>query len=128
MINFTEALKVIEENSGIHFLKVEEMYAESELYIKPEHLNMFQIVGGGCLYNLADITAGVAYNSQKEKGVTATGTMDFLRAAKDTEKIICKATLVKKGSKLCFATTEVEDDKGRLVARGSFVFCNVEQK
>jgi acyl-CoA thioesterase len=128
MINFTEVLEKIKQNSGIHFLKIEEMYAESELYIKPEHLNMFNMVGGGCLYDLADITAGVAFNSQKEKGVTANGSMDYLRAAKNTKKIICKASIMKRGSKLGFVTTEIEDDKGRLIAKGNFIFCNIDDQ
>lgn len=128
MINFTEVLERVKQNFGIHFLKIEEMYAESELYIKTEHLNMFHMVGGGCLYNLADITAGIAFNSQQEKGVTANGTMDYLRAAKNTEKIICKANIVKKGAKLGFVSTEISDDKGRLIAKGNFTFCNIDNQ
>lgn len=128
MININQVIEDIKENTGINFLKVEEMYAESELDIKPEHLNMFQMVGGGCLYNLADVTAGVAFNSQKEKGVTANGSMDYLRAAKDTKKIICKATIIKKGATLGFVSTEIEDDKGRLLAKGNFIFCNIDNQ
>lgn len=126
MIDIKEAIENIRLHTGIHFLKIEKMYAESELFIKQEHLNMFQMVGGGYLYNLADITAGVAYNSQVEKGVTANGTMDYLRAAKDTNKLICKATIIKKGAKLGFVQTEIEDDKGKLVAKGNFIFCKID--
>lgn len=127
MIDINEAVENIKTYTGIHFLKIEKMYTESELFIKQEHLNMFQMVGGGCLYNLADITAGVAFNSQKEKGVTANGTMDYLRAAKDTEKLICKATIIKKGAKLGFVQTEIEDDKGKLIAKGNFIFCKIDE-
>lgn len=127
MIDINEAVKNIKTYTGIHFLKIEKMYAESELIIKPEHLNMFQMVGGGCLYNLADITAGVAYNSQIEKGVTANGTMDYLRAAKDTKKLVCKATIIKKGAKLGFVQADIEDDKGKLIAKGNFIFCKIDE-
>lgn len=127
MIDINEAVKNIKTYTGIHFLKIEKMYAESELIIKQEHLNMFQMVGGGCLYNLADITAGVAYNSQIEKGVTANGTMDYLRAAKDTKKLVCKATIIKKGAKLGFVQADIEDDKGKLIAKGNFIFCKIDE-
>ncbi len=127
MIDIKEAVENIKAHTGIHFLKIEKMYAESELLIKQEHLNMFQMVGGGCLYNLADITAGVAFNSQIEKGVTANGTMDYLRAAKDTKKLICKATIIKKGAKLGFVETVIEDDNGKQIAKGNFIFCKIEE-
>lgn len=113
---------------GIDFVRIETESVESELWVQPEHLNFMGIVYGGYLFNLADLTAGIAFISDGAVGTTVSGNMKYLRAAKDTKKIVCNAVIMKRGSKLDFIYVEIKGEDGKMIATGDFIFCREKTK
>ena len=95
---------------------------EGELQVRSTSLNPHGIVHGGCLYTLADTVAGSAAIAQSGKRcVTVNGTLEFLRPAVGS-LIRCVATPKKLGRTLAVMQVELTDDKGKLVATGTFTF------
>ncbi len=109
-------------NSNVRIVRAEAGYAEGELHIGPENLNMQGIVHGGCLATLADTVAGVGVIASGYAAVTANYGLNFLRPA--TGDIIrCIATAEKMGKTLCVMRVELFNDASKAVAAGSFTFC-----
>ena len=96
--------------------------AEGVLDVCADDRNPLGTVHGGCLYTLADTVAGTAVCAQGVRCVTSNGTMEFLRPAAGT-RIRCVATPKKHGHLLSVMQVELTDDRGQLVATGTFTFC-----
>lgn len=108
---------------GVQTVKIEAGYAETILPVRQEHLNMYGIVHGGCLYTLADIAAGSAVASHGCKAVTASGEYHYLGAAKGAREIKAIAKTVKFGRTLVISDVELLTDTGVLVGKGTFTHC-----
>lgn len=54
--------------------------------------------------------------------VTLTGTVNYLVAGKESSCLLAKARVVRKGGHTAVVSAEVFDDKGTLLANGSFTF------
>ena len=64
-------------------------YAVGEIVLKPWHMNILGIVHGGVLYSLADTVGGTAAMTGRDYAVpTVDGTIHYLKAGKNTSKII----------------------------------------
>ena len=67
-------------------------YAVGEIVLKPWHMNILGIVHGGVLYSLADTVGGTAAMTGRDYAVpTVDGTIHYLKAGKNTSKIIARA-------------------------------------
>ena len=107
---------------GIDFLEMADGKARASLLIEEKHLNAFQIPYGTFLFNLADMTCGVAYLTVGGFGPTVNSTMNFISAAKCGDTVICSAEVIKHGKKLSFVTSEIRTETNRLIARADFTF------
>lgn len=87
--NLTEIRKLF----GIEFLKIQPGYTKSHLKVKAEHMNYLNVVYGGVLFNMADLTSGIAFISDGAIGATASGIMEFLSGARNVEELVCEATV-----------------------------------
>ena len=128
--NSEEAIRTgimdIEEKFGIRFQIVEGGEAESILPLLPKHRNFYGVPYGAVMFNLADNTAGMAYLSTGGNGVTVSGNVSYLRGADPkAETLRCRGKVLKRGKKLCFINSEVEDDCGNLLSVYSFVFSDI---
>ena len=121
----TEALQKIKNDFGIEFTDIKNGYARAILPVQPQLKNHMGIVYGGILYNLADITAGVAFFSDDCLGATATGNMQYLRSNKNMKAVICEANAVKRGKKIDFIDVKLTDEAGKELCRGQFVFARM---
>ena len=107
---------------GIEFLEMADGKARASLLIEEKHLNVFGIPYGSFLFNLADMTAGVAYLTVGGFGPTVNSSMDFISAAKQNDTLICSAEVIKSGKKISFVTSEIRTESGLLIARADFTF------
>lgn len=86
-----EALKTLKDDieckTGFRFIKIENGIAISELDLQEYHFNPYGIPYGGVLFTMADDTAGVAFISAGGNGVTVNGHVDYLRGARNAEKL-----------------------------------------
>ena len=103
--------------------------ATGELTIRPDSLNPYGIVHGGCLTTLADTVGGWGvYAATKRPCVTASYTQNFLRPAKGNcdQKIFCRAVPEKIGNKLCVYRLIITNESGTELSTGLFTFFLVE--
>lgn len=110
--------------SNIQVTKVAKDYAEGVLHVVPTSLNPRGIVHGGCMATLADTVAGMACCTRGYACVTVNYMLNFLRTVSDSKTITCVAKAEKVGRTISVYACELTDDKGRVVASGSFTFFN----
>ena len=128
-----EYRKVIDKNPyvadmGIEILNVEKGYVRTRVR-KSKHLeNIYGDMHGGCLYTIADNMAGVAAGSYGYYVMTVNGSIQYLRAARDTEYIYCEANVVKQGKTISSVHVEITDDRGTLLNTAEFTYFNLREK
>ena len=120
------AVKELEEKFGISIEKTEDGEAASTMQLLPHHRNFYGMPYGAVLFNLADVTCGMAYLSVGGNGVTVSGSVNYLRGAdKAAEALHCHAHVSKRGKRLCFISAEITDDRGRLLSTYNFIFSDI---
>lgn len=107
--------------NGILLTEVRPGYAKGELTFGPNTINPHGNVHGGALATLADTVCGCCACSKGGSCVTSGSTMEFLRPA-NTPKIYCEATPKKMGRTLSVIQFVMSNDKGAVVATGTFTF------
>lgn len=107
--------------NGVMVTDVEPGHALGELTVGPDSINPHGNVHGGALTTLADTVAGCCACSKGGSCVTAGNTMEFLRPANGS-KIYCVATPKKLGRSLSVVQVVLTNDKGAVVATGTFTF------
>ena len=95
-----------------------------ELDVHPESLNIWGSTHGGLLYTLSDVACGCAVLTVRpESHVTVTGSMDYLRPAPASGRVIATGRVTKMGGKLAYCDSELRDEAGTLIATGRAVLC-----
>ena len=98
-------------------------YAKGELAVKPCHLNVLGVIHGGVLFTIADTTSGAAASTGRPYAVpTVNGSINYLKAGKNTEKIIAEAEEIKNGRNFSVCVCKIYDDKGELLATTTMTF------
>lgn len=122
-----EILEGMTQQFGMRFEEIGNGYVRVVVPLKPEHLNFHGIPYGGWLFHIADLTAGIAFLSDgKTEGVTASGDIQYLRAAMGAAKLTCIARVVKRGHMLDYVETELLGDEGKMLARANFMFARTD--
>ena len=116
----------VENKTGFQFVKVEDGVAVSELELQEDHFNPYGIPYGGVLFTMADDTASVAFISAGGNGVTVNGHVDYLRGARNAEKLICTAKVRKAGKRIFYIDADIVNEKDLDLCRFKFVFFNFE--
>lgn len=106
----------------IEILEIERGYVKSRMRVTDRVLNPYGSVHGGCLYSLADITAGLAACTYGVYSSTINGNMEYVIPAIDTEYILCEAKEIRQGMHVSQYETFLYDDKGELVDKADFSF------
>ena len=91
-------------------------------------VNPRKIVHGGALFGVMDQLGGLAACTTGYGVVTVNGGIDFLRPTVPLEPLTCTATILKPGHR--FTTCEAvitSDTTGKLIAKGSFTYCMMEE-
>ncbi len=116
----------IECKTGFRFVKIGDGVAISELELHEEHFNPYGIPYGGVLFTMADDTSGVAFISAGGNGVTVNGHVDYLRGARNAQKLICTAKVRKAGRRIFYIDADIVNEKNLDLCRFKFVFINLE--
>ena len=107
--------------NGILLTDIEPGWAKGELTVGPDSINPHGNVHGGALATLADTVSGCCACSRGGSCVTANCSMEFLRPATGS-KIYCEATPKKMGRSLSVIQLVITNDKGAVVATGTYTF------
>ena len=126
--NFNEQsafLKLL--GAGVTVLK--EGYAEAELTVKPQLVNISRTVHGGVIFSLADSTVGAASKSYGFGSVTLEGKMNYLRPISgEPQRIRAVAQSVHAGRKTGVYECRVYDGEGNLAAIGQYTMFMFEDR
>ncbi len=120
-------LDMVDKNAYMKRLKIELLdiqkgFIKSRLWVTQEVLNPYGSVHGGCLYSLADITAGLAASTYNVYSSTIDGHMEYVLPAMNTEFIICEAREIHQGLHVSLYEAWLYDDKNQLVDKAGFTF------
>ncbi len=113
---------------GIRTVEIRSGYARSELNIAERHLNFIGSVHGGCLFSLADTVCGSAAASHGFYCTTINGNINYLTAAIDVSRLIAEAREIKHGKRIDVYDVEIRDEKGTLLAQGTFSYFNLQEE
>lgn len=118
------AIQRAEKDSGIIFTLLARDRCEAALHVKAEHLNLYDMVYGGVLFNLMDITAGVANICGGGLGPTVSGNIEYVSGTKSEKTLRCVGTVRRAGRTFSYIDTEVLGEEDRLLCKGSFIYYN----
>ena len=125
--------KVVEDNPfaakiGIEILDIRQGYVCAKVKVKRELQNIYGDLHGGCLYTVCDNMAGVAAGSYGCYVTTINGSIQYLKAGRNTEYIVCRATVIKPGKTISAVHVEICDERGMLLNTAEFTFYNLKEK
>ena len=118
------ALQRGEKDNGLAFTVLRKDYCEAVMPVRPEHLNLYDMVYGGCLFNLMDIVAGVANICGGGLGPTVSGNIEYMSGTRGVKELRCIGLVRRAGRTFSYIDTEVVGDDGRLLCKGSFIYYN----
>lgn len=113
---------------GLTVTEIREGTAVGRIRFIESSVNPRRIVHGGALFGVMDQLGGLAACTTGYGVVTVNGGIDFLRPTVPMEPLTCTATVLKPGRR--FTTCEAvitSDETGKLIAKGSFTYCMMEQ-
>lgn len=108
---------------GLSVQKLEEGCCRTAMEIKKEFLNKHNIVHGGVIYSMADISMGLAvYFTLEEEEETATIEIkiNYLKQAK-SKNLLCEARIIQKGKNIAVLEAEIKENSYMIAkAQGTF--------
>ena len=120
------ALERCESDHGLTFPILEKDRAVAVLPVRKEHLNLYNMVYGGYLFNLMDVVAGVANICGGNVGPTVSGNIEFISSTKDQKELRCIGTVRKSGRTFTYIDVEILGENEKLLSKGSFIYYNQE--
>ena len=118
------ALERCESDHGLTFTTLEKDRAVAVLPIRKEHLNLYNMVYGGYLFNLMDVVAGVANICGGNVGPTVSGNIEFISTTKDQKELRCIGMVRKSGRTFNHIYVEKLYENEKLLSNGSFIYYN----
>lgn len=113
---------------GIEILEIREGYVLAKVKKKKELENIYGDLHGGCLYTIADNMAGIAASTYGYYVTTVSGSIQYLRAARNTEYIYCESEVIKFGKTIDAVCVKITDDNGLLLNTADFTYFNLRKR
>ncbi len=102
--------------TGIQIIKAGKGYCKSRLKIEDKHLNGANVVQGGAIFTLADLTFAVASNSHGQLAFALNANISFL-ASKSEGILYAEATEVNSPKRVNAYDVLVTDELGEIIAK-----------
>lgn len=117
------------KKTGMEITEARPGYAVGEIVLKPWHMNILGIVHGGVLYSLADTVGGIAAMTGREYSIpTVDGTIHYLKAGKNTSKIVARAQEIQNGYAFSVCECKIYDDKETLLATATMTYYHLRKR
>lgn len=113
---------------GIEILEIGTGHVFSRVKTRKELENIYKDMHGGCLYTIADNMAGIAASTCGFYVTTVNGSIQYLRAGRNTEYVFCRAEVIKQGKTLTAVHVEITDDHNTLLNTAEFTYFNLKEK
>ena len=95
---------------------------------RKELKNIYGDLHGGCLYTVADNMAGIAASTYGYYVTTVNGSIQYLKAARNTEYIDCEAEVIKPGRSISVVSVRIRDDRKLLLNTAEFTYFNLKKR
>ena len=113
---------------GIEITEVRPGWAKGELAFRDYHVNPIGSVHGGVIFFLADTVGGTAAYSRGSRVTTSSGTISYLNAAMNPEKLIAEAVELKAGKNLLTYDVYIRTEEGKLVAKATLEYFSLHME
>ena len=118
------ALERCEKDHGLTFTVLEKDRAEAVLPVRKEHLNLYNMVYGGFVFNLMDVVAGIANVCGGNVGPTVSGNIEYISSTQGQKTLRCIGTVRKSGRTFSYIDVEVLGADEKLLSKGTFIYYN----
>lgn len=112
----------------MELLEVEEGMAKAKIPFQQETTNVYGDFHGGALYTIADTLCGLAASTYGYYVTTVNGSIQYLKAGRNTDYIICETKVIKPGKTISVVDFTIKDEKGMLLNTGTFTFFNLRKR
>lgn len=131
-MNTAEARKIFANDryaalTGIEIIEAGIGYCKSRLKIEDKHLNGANVVQGGAIFTLADLTFAVASNSHGQLAFAINANISFLHS-KSEGILYAEATEVNKPNRVNAYDVLITDEDGEIVAQFNGIVYRKKQK
>ncbi|MDO4489908.1 MAG: PaaI family thioesterase [Lachnospiraceae bacterium] len=113
------------QSIGIEILEIGPGTARTRLSLGAMHQNPIGSVHGGCIFTMADTTAGSAASSHGIQVTTLDSTIHFLRPGLNADCLYAEAREIKQGKRVSVYSVEVTDGEGLLLAHATFTYASL---
>ena len=90
--------------------------------------NIYGDIHGGALYSVADNLAGIAAASYGFYVTTVSGNIQYLKAVRNVDKVLCEAKVIKAGKTISAVHVDITDGKDTLFNVADFTYFNLGPK
>lgn len=113
---------------NIELLEVKEGFVKAKIPFQEKAQNIYGDFHGGALYTAADTLCGIAAASYGYYVTTVNGSIQYLKAGRNTEYVICEGKVIKPGRNISVVEFQITDQSGMLLNTGTFHFYNLKKK
>lgn len=130
-MNTAEARKIFADDryaalTGIEIIEAGKGYCKSRMKIEEKHLNAANVVQGGAIFTLADLTFAVASNSHGQLAFALNANISFF-ASKAEGILYAEATEVSNPTRVNGYDVLITDELGEIVAKFSGIVYRKKQ-
>jgi uncharacterized protein (TIGR00369 family) len=124
---FSMILEYYQNNHFGHFTGVKiaglgQGKAVTQLVVEEHNTDACNILNGGAVATMADICMSIACITTGIMPITGNMNLSFLSAGKPGNKITAVGQVTKSGKTAYFTETTIEDESGRIIAKGTGTF------
>lgn len=112
----------------MELLEVSEGFVKAKIPFQDKIQNVYGDFHGGALYSAADTLCGIAASTYGYYVTTVNGTIQYLKAGRNTEYVICEAKVIKPGRNISVVEFQVIDEREMLLNTGTFHFYNLRKQ
>lgn len=112
----------------IELLEVSEGFVRAKIPFREKIQNIYGDFHGGALYTAADTLCGIAASTYGYYVTTVNGSIQYLKAGRNTEYVMCEGKVIKPGKNISVVEFQITDQRGMLLNTGTFNFYNLKKR
>lgn len=133
MVLLEECQEILKQNPfasllEIELLEVSEGFVRAKIPFQEKIQNIYGDFHGGALYTAADTLCGIAASTYGYYVTTVNGSIQYLKAGRNTEYVMCEGKVIKPGKNISVVEFQITDQRGMLLNTGTFNFYNLKKR
>ena len=128
-----ECQEILNQNPFASLLEIElrevsEGFVRAKIPFQEKIQNVYGDFHGGALYTAADTLCGIAASTYGYYVTTVNGSIQYLKAGRNTEYVMCEGKVIKPGKNISVVEFQITDQRGMLLNTGTFHFYNLKKR